>query len=80
MTAPDIRDGNRAVADRRVSTDDQSTSIQAQRDTCARIADQRGDEILGEFVAENFGGSVELDRRLACKRALAHLACERPIG
>jgi DNA invertase Pin-like site-specific DNA recombinase len=38
MTAPGIRDGKKAVLYIRVSTDEQSASIAAQRETCLRIA------------------------------------------
>lgn len=77
MTAPGIREGNRAVIYIRVSTDDQRTSIEAQRETCTRIAKQRGYEIVGEFVDENVSGSLQIDQRPALKRALADLASDK---
>ena len=77
MTAPGIREGNRAVLYIRVSTDDQRTSIEAQRETCTRIANQRGYEIVGEFVDENVSGSLQIDQRPALKRALADLASDK---
>jgi DNA invertase Pin-like site-specific DNA recombinase len=74
VTAPGIRDGNRAVVYIRVSTDEQGASIEAQRETCQRIAAQRGYEIVAEFVDENVSGAIEIDKRPALKRALRALA------
>ncbi|MFN6544469.1 recombinase family protein [Mycolicibacterium nivoides] len=77
MTAPGIRDGKRAVVYLRVSTDDQPTSIGAQRATCARIAAQHGYEIVGEYLDENVSGAIAIDKRPALKRALADLASDK---
>ncbi|UCZ61463.1 recombinase family protein [Mycolicibacterium phocaicum] len=74
MTAPGKRDGNRAAVYLRVSTDDQVTSIEVQRATCARIAAQHGYEIVGEYLDENVSGAIAIDKRPALKRALADLA------
>jgi DNA invertase Pin-like site-specific DNA recombinase len=74
MTAPGIRDGKRAVLYIRVSTDEQSASIEAQRETCTRIARQQGYEIVGEYVDENVSGAIPIDKRPALKRALRTLA------
>lgn len=76
MTAPGIRDGKRAVLYIRVSTDEQSASIEAQRETCMRIARQHGYEIVGECVDENVSGTIPIDKRPALKRALQVLADE----
>ena len=65
MTAPGIRDGNRAVAYLRVSTDEQSASIEAQRQAIESIAKLRGLVIIGEYVGENVSGSLEIDCRPA---------------
>jgi DNA invertase Pin-like site-specific DNA recombinase len=77
VTAPGIRDGNRAVLYIRVSTDEQSASIEAQREVCQRIATTRGYEIVGEFVDENVSGAIEIEKRPALKNALRALADER---
>ena len=77
MTAPGIRDGKRAVLYIRVSTDEQTASIEAQRETCTRIARQRGYEIVSEYVDENISGTISIDKRPALKRALKALADEQ---
>ena len=74
MSASGIRDGNRAVLYIRVSTDEQSASIEAQREAGMRIAQSRGQEIVGEFVDENVSGAIAIDNRPALKRALKALA------
>lgn len=74
VTAPGIRDGNRAVVYIRVSTDEQSASIEAQRETCNRLARQHGYEIVSEYVDENISGAIEISKRPALKRALQALA------
>jgi DNA invertase Pin-like site-specific DNA recombinase len=74
VTAPGIREGKRAVLYVRVSTDEQSASIQAQRETCTRLANQHGYEIVAEFVDENVSGAIAIDKRPALKRALRALA------
>jgi len=74
VTAPGIRDGKRAVLYIRVSTDEQSASIEAQRDACTRLARQRGYEIVREYVDENVSGAIPIDKRPALKRALKALA------
>jgi DNA invertase Pin-like site-specific DNA recombinase len=74
VTAPGIRDGKRAVVYLRVSTDEQSASIEAQRETCTRLAKQRGYNIVAEFVDENVSGAIAIDKRPALKRALRALA------
>ena len=74
MTAPGIRDGKRAVLYIRVSTDEQSASIEAQRETCTRLANQHGYEIIDEYVDENISGTIPIDKRPALKRALKALA------
>ena len=74
VTAPGIRDGKRAVLYIRVSTDEQSASIEAQRETCTRLASQHDYEIVAEFVDENVSGAIAIDKRPALKRALRALA------
>jgi DNA invertase Pin-like site-specific DNA recombinase len=74
LTAPGIRDGNRAVAYLRVSTDEQSASIEAQRQAIQSIAKLRGLVIVGEYVDENISGSLELESRPALSAALKALA------
>jgi DNA invertase Pin-like site-specific DNA recombinase len=74
VTAPGIRDGKRAVLYIRVSTDEQSASIEAQRQTCTRLANQHGYEIVADFVDENVSGAIAIDKRPALKRALRALA------
>jgi DNA invertase Pin-like site-specific DNA recombinase len=74
VTVPGIRDGKRAVLYIRVSTDEQSASIEAQRETCTQLANQHGYEIVAEFVDENVSGAIAIDKRPALKRALRALA------
>ncbi|CAN5672359.1 recombinase family protein [soil metagenome] len=74
VTAPGIRDGKRAAIYIRVSTDDQSASVEAQRQTCTRIAAQHGYEVIAEFLDENVSGAIPIDKRPALKRALKALA------
>lgn len=74
VTAPGIRDGKRAVLYIRVSTDEQSASIEAQRETCIRLAKQHGYEVVAEYVDENVSGAITIDERPALKRALRALA------
>ncbi len=74
VTAPGIREGNRALLYIRVSTDEQSASIEAQRETCARLAQQHGYEIVGEYVDENVSGAIAIDKRPKLKQALQALA------
>ncbi len=74
MTAPGIRDEKRAVLYVRVSTDEQSASIEAQRETCTRLANHHGYEIVAEFVDENVSGAIAIDKRPALKHALRTLA------
>lgn len=77
MTAPGIRDGKKAVFYIRVSTDEKSASITAQREACQRIAAQRGYEVVHEYVDENVSGAIAIEKRPALKRALAALAAEK---
>jgi DNA invertase Pin-like site-specific DNA recombinase len=77
VTAPGIRNGKRAVLYIRVSTDEQSASVQVQRETCTRLANQHGYEIVAEFVDENVSGAIAIDKRPALKRALLALADDR---
>lgn len=77
VTAPGVRKGKRAVLYIRVSTEEQSASIQAQRETCIRLANQRGYEIVGEFVDENISGAVPIGKRPALESALRTLADDR---
>ncbi|ORV37711.1 hypothetical protein AWC01_00375 [Mycobacterium doricum] len=77
MTAPGKRTGSRAVMYLRVSTDDQATSVEAQRAACTRIAAQNGYEIVGEYVDENVSVTKRIDQRPALKRALADLASDK---
>nr|WP_264053950.1 recombinase family protein [Mycobacterium paraseoulense] len=74
LTAPGIREGNRAVAYLRVSTDEQSVGLEAQRAAIDSIAKQRGLEIVGEFVDENVSGSLEIIDRPALLKALVMLS------
>ena len=73
MTAPGIRDGNRAVAYLRVSTDEQSAGIEAQRSAIDSIAKQRGLVIVAEHVDENVSGTLEIACRPALSKALEML-------
>jgi DNA invertase Pin-like site-specific DNA recombinase len=73
LTAPGIREGKRAISYIRVSTDEQSASIEAQRASIEAIAKTRGLEIVAEHVDENVSGAVAIDRRPALKRALKAL-------
>jgi DNA invertase Pin-like site-specific DNA recombinase len=77
MTAPGIRNGNKAVAYLRVSTDDQSIGLHAQRAATSFIAKQRGLELVGEFVDENVSGSLEITNRPALLEALALLTTKQ---
>lgn len=77
VTAPGIRHGKRAVVYLRVSTDEQSASIEAQRETCIRLAKQHGYNIIAEFVDENISGAIAIDKRPALKRALHALGDDR---
>ena len=74
MTAPGIRDGNRAIAYIRVSTDEQSASIQAQRDSVQAIAKLHGLALVGEYVDDGVSGAKAIEARPALKRALKALA------
>lgn len=73
MTAPGIRDGNRAVAYLRVSTDEQSVGLEAQRAAIDSIAKQRGLDVVSEFVDENVSGALEIIDRPALLKALVML-------
>lgn len=73
MTAPGIRDGKKAATYLRVSTDEQSASIEAQRLACAVEAAKRGLEVVAEYVDENVSGAISIERRPALKRALKAL-------
>lgn len=77
MTAPGIRDGNRAVAYLRVSTDDQSTGIEAQRAAIDLTAVSRGLVLLGEYLDENVSGTKDLSSRPALSAAIAELDSNR---
>jgi len=70
MTAPGIRDGNRAVAYIRVSTDEQSAGIDAQRSACQSIARRRGLVIVSELIDEDVSGTLEINARPALSRAI----------
>lgn len=74
MTAPGVRKANRAVVYIRVSTDEQSASIEAQRETCTRLAVQRGYVVLYEYVDENVSGAIPIEKRPALVAALKALA------
>lgn len=74
VTAPGVRKGNRAVVYIRVSTDEQSASIEAQRETCTRLAVQRGYIVLHEYVDENVSGAIPIEKRPALVKALKALA------
>lgn len=74
VTAPGIRDGKRAVLYVRVSTDEQSASIEAQREACTRLARRHGYQIVCEYHDENVSGAMAIDKRPALKRALTALA------
>ncbi len=70
MTAPGIRDGNRAVAYLRVSTDEQSVGIEAQRKAIGSIARQRGLTIVSEQIDEDVSGTLDIDSRPALSMAI----------
>jgi DNA invertase Pin-like site-specific DNA recombinase len=74
MTAPGVRKGNRAVVYIRVSTDEQSASIEAQRETCTRLAQQRGYAVVREYIDENVSGAIPIEKRPALVQALKALA------
>ncbi|OBA98702.1 hypothetical protein A5666_24410 [Mycolicibacterium fortuitum] len=69
MTAPGIRDGNRAVAYLRVSTDEQSAGIEAQRSACQSIARQRGLVIVSEQIDQDVSGTLDIRSRPALSAA-----------
>jgi DNA invertase Pin-like site-specific DNA recombinase len=77
VTVPGVRTGQRAVVYLRVSTDEQSASLEAQREACARLAQQHGYDVVSEFVDENVSGAIAIDKRPALKRALRALADDR---
>ncbi len=60
-----------------MSTDDQATSIEAQRAACTRIAAQHGYEKVGEYEDENVSGAIAIEKRPELKRALADLATDK---
>ena len=70
MTAPGIRDGNRAVAYLRVSTDEQRTGIEVQRCAIELIAKQRGLVLVSEQIDEDVSGTLEINSRPALSRAI----------
>jgi DNA invertase Pin-like site-specific DNA recombinase len=74
VTALGIRDGKCAVPYIRLSTNEQSASMEAQRETCIRLANQQRYEIVAEFIDENVSGAIAIDKRPALKRALRSLA------
>ncbi|OBI11150.1 hypothetical protein A5712_10085 [Mycobacterium sp. E2327] len=74
MTAPGIRDGNKAVAYIRVSTDEQSASITAQREAIAAIAKARNLQLVAEYVDEGVSGAKAIAQRPALRIALKALA------
>ncbi|WP_268788265.1 recombinase family protein [Mycolicibacterium fortuitum] len=69
LTAPGIRDGNRAVAYLRVSTDEQSAGIEAQRSACQSIARQRGLVIVSEQIDQDVSGTLDIRSRPALSAA-----------
>ena len=77
MTAPGIRDGDRAVAYLRVSTDEQGASIEAQRVSVQSVARSRGLVLIGEYVDENVSGTKDLSDRPALSAAIAELDAKR---
>jgi DNA invertase Pin-like site-specific DNA recombinase len=77
VTAPGIRDGNRAVAYLRVSTDEQSASIEAQRSACELIAKTKGLQIVSWHIDEDVSGKLEIHRRPALSAALDLLESRR---
>lgn len=74
MTAPGIREGNRAVAYIRVSTDEQSASVEAQRETVQALAITHGLTLVGEYVDEGVGGAKPIAQRPQLQKALKALA------
>lgn len=70
MTAPGIRNGNTAVAYLRVSTDEQSAGIEAQRSAIESIAKVRGLNIVSWQIDEDVSGTLEIHCRPALSNAL----------
>lgn len=60
----------RAVIYLRVSTDDQSLGIEAQRKACLQYCLNRGMSIVGEFFDEGLSGSLQPQDRPALTKAL----------
>ena len=60
----------------RVSTDEQSASIEAQRETACGSHRRAGCEIVSEFVGRKRQRPIDIDKRPALKRALKALADE----
>ncbi|MHA3020886.1 recombinase family protein [Mycobacterium sp. BMJ-28] len=60
-----------------MSTDDQSTGIEAQRAAIDSIAKARGLVVVGEYVDENVSGTKELIARPALSGAIAELDANR---
>jgi resolvase-like protein len=54
----------------RVSTDEQSALMEAQREACTPLARQRGYEIVREYEDESVSGAIPIDKQPALKRAL----------
>ena len=74
MTAPGIREGRTALAYLRVSTDEQSAGLDAQRAAIAAEATKRGLELVAEHVDEGVSGTTPPSARPALSVALSQLA------
>jgi DNA invertase Pin-like site-specific DNA recombinase len=69
-----VREGRTALAYLRVSTDEQSAGLEAQRTTIAAEATKRGLELVGEYVDEGVSGTTPPKKRPALSEALGVLS------
>jgi DNA invertase Pin-like site-specific DNA recombinase len=63
----------RAIIYLRVSTDDQSLGIEAQRTACLEYCLKNGIQVLGEFVDEDLSGGLDINKRPGLIGAENHL-------
>lgn len=73
MTAPGIRNGNRAVAYLRVSTDEQGAGIEAQRLAIESISKAHGLDVMSWQIDDDVSGTLEIASRPALLEALSLL-------
>lgn len=74
VTTPGVREGRRAVAYLRVSTDDQDAGLEAQRAAIAAEAAKRGLVLVAEHVDNGVSGTTPPRARPALSAALRLLA------